>query len=330
MESWTRRAFGASAAGVVATVAGCSGDTGESSETSSPRTTATAQALSERPTCQTTEADEILEVTTTGATVVATDRAAAESVRDELADETSDRVRLVAVERDGTERVAVEIPRDTRASDALGDVTEAFADRESVVGRRRGRSIETVRGVATRLRRSIGESDRLTPTEFRVRVVRPEPPEPFVVTTVLIGTGDASVLGAAESLAFRVATDDGEATLVTGGQILEARANPDGDPPNVQFTLTTTGARAFRQGLQAANALDGGRGRPLRLYYEEELVWDGGISPGFAESIRSGAFLDDPSFTVAVASPEEARDLAASMNLLTFDVPVRERLRRCS
>lgn len=329
MHDWSRRTFLTGSLLTITSLAGCAGSSSDSPpEDSSPTTGATPKTTATEPTCDTTSADGVFEVTPRGVTMLTDSPSAAESLRTDLESlETEtrqdDTVRIVSVERGGTERGAIEIDGGITTPEAL---TEAFGDRDTVIEIRRGRSLRTSRTIATQTRQYIRDAGTLDPSDHQVQIVTPDPPAPFTVVTTLSGIDDRSILDAADSLEMRVTTEDGERTLLSGSLIHDASVQSD-PTPGVVFSLTDEGQRAFRRGLERSNALAPGTQRSVRLYFDGERIYDAAISRSLAGKIESGDWQGE--LLVRTAAPERARELADAMNLLTYDVPVETRFTRC-
>lgn len=123
----------------------------------------------------------------------------------------------------------------------------------------------------------------------------------------------------------QVPTDDGgtrNVTVLTAADVASVGSvdvSRSGQP-FVTVTLTASGAEAFASDLERLGFADrdgtrcaDGSGRCLHTVVDGEVVYSAGVSPGLAETFRSGEFVADPRFRFVTANESSARDLAAAL-----------------
>lgn len=318
MREPTRRRMLGGTAVLAGTLAGCSGlPAGDPDETPTATETDNPTLANAVPTCEDAGIEQVLTIRPQGVTVLATDRDSAQSVAPSLrerVDASDDVVRVVDTEGGA----AVEIDE---GHITPGDVRVEFADQDGVHSVYAGRSLATVQSMAERTRTELSES--VEPGNLTVAVEEGPPPILFVGVS---GDAGDSVLGDASSLEFRVATDDGERTLVGAGDIRSANER-NRRQHMLRFTLTESGRERFERALREVDALEVPHEISIRAYFRGERIFEGSLRPDLAREIQTGEWEGE--FALFVANETEMRDIHAAMTVVSFDVSTELSYRQC-
>lgn len=278
-----------------------------------------------------TQSDEtVLNVTVVGRTAVRAGAPTMVNVTSVVADELELDPARVRVDRTGD---TVEVLANRSDAAILAALREAGVDTEDV-SVRRGVSNETRDAVVAALRERVAaaglEGTSVTAAgDSRIRIR----------TTALEGVRSVvTVRGDVGLVAGFPGADPRRVELVDAGGIEEVGAVQarSGRPPYVPVALTESAARNFSRTLVDNGLTD--RANTSSCRYQEspdapgyciftvvdgETVYAASLSPGLADIVRSGEFVEDPSFIVTAVNESTARSLATALRTGPLPAPVR-------
>lgn len=298
-------------------IAGCS----ESQSTPGESGTSTpsernVQSVSEILSCSDVNADGLLRVTPTGATVFADKREPLVSFKERLGENHTEEMKVIELEN----RYALELYGDNFD---IKDIEVLAEQRSGITGFEPGLSEQTVLKTAEEVMSSLSEPEEVE--EYTVYHVDRESKPDTIVGEVITSES----LNQSKNITF-YAEVDGKRTLLAEGSMIDVEGVEETDRGliSVRIQLSDGGEQQFAERLSSVVDLSGGVSRKvIQVYLGNESVMGFGISRSFAETIQSGDW--DGSFRLGFNDESKAKKFSKIGGLIQVSVPADTKYSKC-
>lgn len=325
----SRRRYLASISAGATLLGGCVGGGGDPPQTRSTPTTPPFEFSEQPRSCGGTDGSSLVHVTPLGVSLVVDGRSRAEAIREEVLealnlDEEPD-VRIVEEDGSGGGRVVLEFAPYQWSAEFF---RERYGDDASVRTIRNGRSLSTVRTVASELRTGLLGLDGVDGDHVSVAIVRPAPPAAMSVDATVSGGGWSDQLESAQSFSLRFVTPERERLIAAPSDITPTGTRSEPMPGIVMNLSRSAMANTTRAVADVGPTQVAGNPQyTVRLYFEAEVLWEGRFSHDLVTSVVDGDW--DGQIVAGVESRERMDEVVERLGLFSFSVPAVTDVERC-